>query len=111
MSAKPATQTTTPAFDTRRAELRPHGRHESTFPRLEPDIQTRDRGIAAQYMNTGAALLRLPSVIRKTGLARSTIYKLVSASKFPAPIKLTTRSVAWHQREIDDWISSCVRSP
>ena len=40
-------------------------------------------------------LLRLPNVMRLTGLARSTIYKLIAAGEFPAPRKLTRRAVAW----------------
>ena len=55
-------------------------------------------------------LLRLPSVMRMTGLARSTIYKLIAQKQFPAPVKLSERAVAWLQPEIDKWIGSRTRS-
>ena len=55
-------------------------------------------------------LLRLPMVMRITGLARSTIYKLISQNQFPVPIKLSTRAVAWLQSEIETWVSSRVRA-
>jgi prophage regulatory protein len=42
-------------------------------------------------------LLRLPTVMRITGLARSTIHKLIAQNRFPAPITLSTRAVAWLQ--------------
>lgn len=50
-------------------------------------------------------LLRLPSVIQATGLGRSTIYKLVAEKKFPAPVRLTSRAVAWRRGDIERWTS------
>ncbi|MBL8261657.1 MAG: AlpA family transcriptional regulator [Xanthomonadaceae bacterium] len=50
-------------------------------------------------------LIRLPSVIARTGLSRSTLYRLVSAGEFPRPIKLGERCSAWNSREIDAWIA------
>lgn len=51
-------------------------------------------------------LLRLPQVREATGLARSTIYLLVSQHRFPAPIKLTgARATAWVAQEVSDWIA------
>jgi prophage regulatory protein len=55
-------------------------------------------------------LLRLPTVMRITGLAKSTIYKLISQNQFPVPIKLSARAVGWLQSEIEGWVSSRVRS-
>ena len=51
------------------------------------------------------SVLRLPEVQSKTGLARSTIYKMMSEGKFPIPIKITSKAVAWPSMEIDDWIT------
>jgi len=51
-------------------------------------------------------LMRLPNVIRMTGLARSTIYKLISDERFPPPLKLTQRAVAWRLMDIEQWIAS-----
>lgn len=52
--------------------------------------------------------LRLPMVMRITGLARSTIHQLISQNQFPAPITLSTRAVAWLQSEIEPRASSRV---
>lgn len=50
-------------------------------------------------------LLRRPEVERRTGLSRSGIYVAIKEGSFPAPITLNgTRSVAWIEREISDWI-------
>ena len=55
---------------------------------------------------TGISLLRLETVKLKTGLARSTIYKLVSTGEFPLPVKLTGKAIAWASNEVDLWIAS-----
>lgn len=54
-------------------------------------------------------ILRLSEVIYRTGLARSTIYKLMKAREFPQAVPLMVRTVGWIESEIDDWITSKVR--
>ncbi len=49
-------------------------------------------------------LIKLKTVMDKTGMAKSTIYKYMEAGEFPENVKLTTRSVAWVESEIDEWI-------
>jgi len=51
-----------------------------------------------------ARLLRLPDVIRLTGLSRSMIYQLASTQHFPKPVKLGNRVSAWLAREVTEWI-------
>jgi len=53
--------------------------------------------------------LRLPDVIAKTGLSRSTIYERMAEGTFPSAINLGGRSVAWIEAEIDDWINSQIQ--
>lgn len=52
------------------------------------------------------SMQRLPCVMKRTGLPRSTIYKLINEDKFPRPVKLSERSSAWVEQEITDWINS-----
>jgi prophage regulatory protein len=50
-------------------------------------------------------LLRLPQVIERTALGRSTIYDLMEKGTFPRPIKITgARQNAWIADEIDVYI-------
>lgn len=49
-------------------------------------------------------VLRLSQVMEQTGLARSTIYKLISEDAFPKPIPLMKRCVGWLESEIEEWI-------
>lgn len=49
-------------------------------------------------------ILRLPSVQQRTGLSRSSIYRLMQIQLFPKPISLGPRSVGWIEKEIDNWL-------
>jgi prophage regulatory protein len=57
-------------------------------------------------MSTSKTIIRLPQVINKTGLSRSTIYKLLNSSDFPQKIQLSPRSMGFLESEVDDWIAS-----
>lgn len=49
--------------------------------------------------------LRLPEVEFIVGKKRSTIYRDISAGKFPAPYELgSSRSVGWLNTEITAWV-------
>ena len=50
--------------------------------------------------------IRLREVLHRTGLGRSTVYRWMDEERFPRPIRLGTRSVAWIEHEIDDWLMS-----
>jgi prophage regulatory protein len=45
-----------------------------------------------------------------TGLARSTIYDLMSKGLFPRPVKITGKAVAWQERSIAAWMAQRQRS-
>ena len=47
---------------------------------------------------------RLPEVIEKTGLARSTIYALIKKHEFPAQVKLTSHSSGWNFDHVLAWM-------
>lgn len=53
--------------------------------------------------NQDPEFLRMPLVMRRTGLARSTIYRLVAERKFPLPVKLAGRAVGWRSADLDAW--------
>lgn len=50
-------------------------------------------------------LIRLPEVMSRVGLGRSTIYRWMSEGKFPKPVQLGAHAVAWAEREVEEWIS------
>lgn len=49
-------------------------------------------------------VLKLKDVLSKTGLSKTSLYKLISLSEFPKPISLGLRSVGWLDSEIEAWI-------
>ena len=51
-------------------------------------------------------ILRLPDVMRLTGLARSTVYFKIAEGTFPPPIKLSKRTSGWLESEVNDWIET-----
>jgi len=50
-------------------------------------------------------ILRLPDVMARTGLSRSTIYSMIAEGGFPDPIRLTSRCVGWLESELADWLA------
>ena len=55
-------------------------------------------------------VLRLNAVVLATGLARSTIYKLIGSGEFPRSVPLTVRSVGWIESEVAAWIQSRIEA-
>jgi prophage regulatory protein len=51
-------------------------------------------------------LARLPTVLKLTGLGRSTIYRWIADGSFPAPVRLGPRAVAWRWSDLDRWTQS-----
>ena len=47
--------------------------------------------------------LRLQAVIRVTGLSRSTLYRLTADERFPRPVRLGPRAVAWRRTDVEAW--------
>jgi prophage regulatory protein len=55
-------------------------------------------------------LLRLANVRDRVPYSRSTIYQLMAEGKFPKPISLGARAVAWLESDIDAWIAARIES-
>ena len=51
-------------------------------------------------------LQRLPQVLARVAVSRSTWYNLIREGKAPAPINLGGSAVAWIEAEITAWIDS-----
>ena len=54
-------------------------------------------------METTERFLRRDEVSRTTGLPVSTIYQQMSLEKFPRPVRISPRLVAWRETEILEW--------
>lgn len=49
-------------------------------------------------------ILRLPAVIDRTGLSRSTIYRKMDEGTFPRNIRIAGRCSGWREAAIDEWV-------
>jgi prophage regulatory protein len=56
-------------------------------------------------------LLRLPEVIGRVGMSRSTIYQRMSEGRFPKSRSLGPKCAVWIEAEIDGWIETIVEHP
>ena len=55
-----------------------------------------------------STILRLPGVMDRTGLARSSIYFKIREGTFPRPVSLGQRAVGWLASDIENWIENRV---
>ena len=51
-------------------------------------------------------LLRIGEVLRLCGLSRTTLYPEIKLHNFPAPVKLSARSVGWLQENAAQWLDA-----
>ncbi len=56
------------------------------------------------------SLLRLPDVIARTGLSRSSIYQRIQEGGFPRQVPLGPQSVAWVEAEVEEWIAARIQA-
>jgi len=62
---------------------------------VSPPLRTHDHNLR---------LLRFPEVRARTGLSRSTIWRLQQRGKFPKHRQISSNAVAWLEHEVDGWI-------
>lgn len=50
-------------------------------------------------------VLTLPDVVKRTGVSRTRIYEMMEAGRFPKPIKIGARAIAFIADEVDGWVA------
>ena len=80
----------------------------TTLPRTTDAASSNEKETAA--LSAPARLLRLPEVIARVGLKRSTIYQRMSEGRFPKSRCLGQKCAVWVEAEIDAWIREIVVS-
>ena len=53
-------------------------------------------------------IIRLKTVLARTGLSRSTIYRKIADGTFPAQLKISANGTGWHESDINRWIEDPV---
>ena len=59
-----------------------------------------------QTLTTPRKALRINSVIERTGVSKTHLYRLIRDEKFPRPVKLSERVSVWDAALVDRWLSS-----
>ncbi len=49
-------------------------------------------------------ILRLPAVLDRTGLSRSTLYRKIQTGSFPKQIALSARCAGWRESAVEAWM-------
>lgn len=49
------------------------------------------------------AILRIRTVLQRTGLTRPTLYRKIADGTFPRQIRISTNCVGWRENEVDVW--------
>ena len=50
-------------------------------------------------------IIRLKTVLDRTGLSRSTIYRKIAEGTFPAQIKISVNGAGWRESDVNRWIA------
>lgn len=53
-----------------------------------------------------ARLLRRPVVLSRVGVSSSTLYEMIAAGDFPAPIPIGRQAVGFLESEVEAWIKN-----
>jgi prophage regulatory protein len=54
-------------------------------------------------------IIRLKTVLARTGLSRSTLYRKITEGTFPAQLRISVNGTGWHESDINRWIANPVR--
>lgn len=59
---------------------------------------------AAVSVDRPDRILRLPAVLDRTGLSRSTLYRKIQEGTFPRQIALGVRTAGWRESAVSRWM-------
>ena len=53
-------------------------------------------------------IIRMKTVLARTGLSRSTIYRKIAEGTFPAHMRISANGAGWRESDINRWIADPV---
>lgn len=54
--------------------------------------------------DTPDRILRLNTVLDRTGLSRSTLYRKIQTGTFPKQVRIAARCAGWRESAVNDWV-------
>lgn len=62
----------------------------------------------ASTMSNPDKIIRLKTVLARTGLSRSTMYRKIAEGTFPSQVKISIHGAGWRESAINEWIADPV---
>ena len=59
-------------------------------------------------MSNNDRIIRLKTVLARTGLSRSTLYRKIADGTFPAQVRISVHGAGWRESAINRWIANPV---
>ena len=56
-------------------------------------------------MSNADKIIRLKTVLDRTGLSRSTLYRKIGEGTFPPQLKISIHGAGWHESAVARWIA------
>ena len=53
-------------------------------------------------------IVRLKTILARTGLSRSTIYRKIAEGTFPPQIRISANGAGWRESDINRWVANPV---
>lgn len=53
-------------------------------------------------------IIRLKTVLARTGLSRSTLYRKIADGTFPAQIRISVHGAGWRESSVEHWMADPV---
>lgn len=59
-------------------------------------------------MSNTDRIIRLKTVLARTGLSRSTLYRKIADGTFPAQIRISVHGAGWRESSVECWMADPV---
>jgi prophage regulatory protein len=84
---------------------------EKRGPRKDVERPPSEKGSEVLDLNTPIRedrIIRLKTVLARTGLSRSTIYRKIAEGTFPPQIRISVNGAGWKESDINRWVADLV---
>ncbi len=51
-------------------------------------------------------ILRIKTVLERTGLSRSTLYRKIEGGTFPKQVRIAARCAGWRESAVNEWLKN-----
>jgi prophage regulatory protein len=56
-------------------------------------------------------LIRMPEVLKRVGVSRTTLYQMLAKGAFVQPVRISERAIGFRSDEVDAWFEALVKAP